>query len=158
MNRLQGLATALSSFGNLFIVITAPQLRSRSLTPLAVYALQRSINQADREQAYSESDVTRESQRADYETSRAVSLLKRKGLVTVARCSEDKRVLLLIPTEQGRSVFREIMAASGKRLWNSIPKSARKRRVRALTNQLRDADKTLYGVWQPSFFDSDAFD
>ena len=76
----------------------------------------------------------------------------------MARSSEDKRVLLLIPTEQGRSVFSEIMAASGKRLWNRIPKSARKRRVRVLTNQLRDADQTLHGLWQPSFFDSDAFD
>lgn len=117
--------------------------------------MQRSVQEADPDGAYSESDLTRESQLADYDTSRAVSLLKRKGLLTVARWSEDKRVLLLVPTEQGRSVLSEIMAASGKRLWNSVPKSARKRRVSVLTNQLRDADQTLYGLWRPTFFDKD---
>lgn len=157
MKREERLATALASFGNLFVVITAPELRRRALTPLAFYALQRSVQEADQDRAYSESDLTRESQLADYDTSRAVSLLKRQGLLTVARWTEDKRVLLLIPTEQGRSVLSEIMTASGKRLWNSIPKSARKRRISVLTSQLRDADRTLYGLWQPTFFDKDAF-
>lgn len=54
-------------------------------------------------------------------------------------------------------MLSEIMTASGKRLWNSIPKSARKRRISVLTSQLRDADRTLYGLWQPTFFDKDAF-
>lgn len=53
MKREERLATALASFGNLFVVITAPELRRRALTPLAFYALQRSVQEADQDRVYS---------------------------------------------------------------------------------------------------------
>lgn len=159
MNAQERLATAFGPLGNLFQLVAQPELRCRNLSPLAFYALQRAIQEADdsnrEDDAYSESQLTRETQLGDYKTSRACSFLRQRGLVTLAPASWDRRVRLLMPTEQGRATAREVMAATGKRLWTGIPPTARKRRVRVLTEQLRDADKTLHGIWQPTFFDKD---
>ncbi|HLJ78760.1 MAG TPA: MarR family winged helix-turn-helix transcriptional regulator [Acidobacteriaceae bacterium] len=159
MNRRERLGSALGPMGNLFLLVTLPELRRRRLTYLAFYALQRSIAEADRsdqtENAYTESQLTGETQLSDYETSRACSLLRNKGLVSIRRSVEDRRIRLLIPTEQGRRVSREVLSQAGEKLWTSIPKAGRIRRVKKITDLLRDANRTMHGKWQLSFFDRD---
>jgi DNA-binding MarR family transcriptional regulator len=116
MDAQERLATALGALCNLFQLVTQPELRCRKLSPLAFYALQRAIQEADDSKrpgdAYSESRLVRETQLKDYEISRTCSRLRKRWLVTSAPASRDKRVHSLMPTEQGRSVLRKIMAGA----------------------------------------------
>jgi hypothetical protein len=75
--------------------------------------------------------------------------------VTLRRSAEDRRIRLLIPTEQGRCVSREVLSQAGARPWTSIPNAGLIRRVKKITDLLRGAQRTMRGSWQLFFTDRD---
>jgi DNA-binding MarR family transcriptional regulator len=160
MTRQERIVHATACSGNLFLLITLPELRRRGVTYLAFFALQRTIEVAPpgsghSSAAYSENDLRRETGLPDYETSRACSTLAKKGLVTLSKDEDDRRIRVLRPTDEGRRVLGEILSAAGRRLWAGIPSSGRIRRVREATAHLAQANSILRGTFQLSFFDKD---
>lgn len=162
MTRQEWIVHALACSGNLFLLVTLPELRRRRLTYLAFYALQRAVQEADQHGAgwtggYSEFSMRRETGLPDYETSRACALLAKRGLVIVSKSDEDRRVRLLRTTEVGIRTLGEILSAAGRRLWEGIPARGRIRRVKETTEALGQANRLLLGTFQLSFFDKDLY-
>lgn len=155
MTRQQRIAQALAVPGNLFFIITQPELRRERLAFLALYALQRTVEAADEGSMYSEHSLRAETGLEDYETSRACRSLARSGLVLESRDPDDRRVRLLSPTSLGRRVLARIIEGAGRRLWNATRPLGRVRRLREATGHLRKANVLLHGDFQLSFFDYD---
>jgi DNA-binding MarR family transcriptional regulator len=145
----------LSGLGNLFLVLTLPELRRQGMTYLSLYALQRAV-QVSGEYSYEyypASALRNESGLKDYETSRACSLLATGGLIELAPADNDARERLLVPTQRGKRILAKIMATAGQRLSNSIDDVGRFRRIREASQHLRMAHKRLRGPLQLSFFE-----
>jgi DNA-binding MarR family transcriptional regulator len=155
MNRRERFVYSLAPTGNLFLLITLPELRREGLTYLAFYALQRAIEVADSSppERYTEHWLRSETGLKDYETSRACALLGRSGLVRLSRAGEDARVRELTPTERGRKLLAKIISNAADRLWNGIGPAGRTRRFREVAAALKSANHVLHGPLQLSFFD-----
>lgn len=150
---------AMAPTGDLFLLITLPEMRRQGLTYLSLYALQRAVEIANRDSddRFSEYWLRRETGLPDYETSRACSLLEKSGLVEASKDAEDGRVRLLTPTALGRRVLDKILSTAANRLWDGIQHSGRTRRVSEATEALKMANRILLGPLQLSFFDKDLF-
>jgi len=146
--------------GNLFLLLTLPELRRQGMTYLSLYTLERAIEVAGRSSVdrYSGYWLRREIGLEDYETSRACSLLAKAGLVKISKDPEDRRVRLLTPTALGLRIHSKILSTAANRLWDSIPPPGRIRRVTQTTKSLQHANSILLGSLQLSFFDTDLFD
>ena len=155
MTRQERVASALAVPGNLFFVLIQPELRREGMTFLALYALQRAVEKADDGGIYSERWLRGETGLKDYETSRACRSLVKSELVTASRDPDDRRVQLLSPTPRGRRVLNRILERAGQRLWDATSKYGRVRRMREVTNHLRNVNKILHGGFQLTFFDND---
>jgi len=158
MTTQERIVDAMACSGNLFLVLTLPELRRRHLTPLAFYALQRAVEIAPNPgstREFTEHWLRSETGLADYETSRACSSLANNGLIEVSKDKGDRRVRAFWPTDKGRRVCKEVLSAAAHRLWEGIPRSGRIRRVKEVTDHLRRANKILRGELQLSFFDTD---
>lgn len=155
MTRKERIVQALAIPGNLFLVITLPELRRQGMSYLALYALQRTVEKADDGSGnrYTEKWLRRETGLKGYETSRARALLVKSDLITVSRDPDDRRVRELIPTARGRQILRRILAEAGRRLWEGIQPNGRIRRVKETVQHLKAADQKLLGSLQLTFFD-----
>lgn len=159
MTRQERIIRAMACSGNLFLLVTLPEIRRQGMTYLSFYALQRSVERVTvgQEGLYSEWSLRRETGLEDYETSRACGLLERSGLVKVSKGEEDRRIRLLKPTALGHRVLNKIMSEAGRQLWDGILPAGRTRRVKNVTSLLQQANRTLLGPIQLSFFDKDLF-
>jgi DNA-binding MarR family transcriptional regulator len=159
MTKQERFVKAMATSGNLFLLITLPELRRQGMTYLSLYGLQRTVEIANRGSAnrFSEYWLRSETGLADYETSRACSLLEKSGLVKVSKDAEDGRVRLLTPTPRGRRVLDKILSTAANRLWDGIQHPGRIRRMTEATEALRRANRILLGPLQLSFFDKDLF-
>ena len=159
MTRQQRIAQALAHSGNLFLVLTIPELRFQGMSYLALYALERTVEKADDGSGvrYSEKWLRSETGLKAYETSRACTLLLRSDLVTARKDPDDRRVRELFPTARGRKLLNNILEKAGQRLWKGIQTRGRIRRVKEITEHLRAANRILHGGFQLSFFDKDLF-
>jgi len=137
--------------GNLFLLITLPELRRQGLTYLAFYALQRAAD----EREYSEYWLRSETGLPDYETSRACKLLAESSLARISRSEEDGRMRILRPTPLGRRVLARIISTAASRLMDGIPTFGRSRRLDEAAAFLHQASNRLLGQFQLSFFDTD---
>jgi len=148
---------AMATSGNLFLLITLPELRRQGMTYLSLYALQRAVEIANCGQAdrFSEYWLRSETGLEDYEASRACTFLERSGLVKVSKDPQDGRVRLLTPTARGRRVLDKILSTAANRLWDGIQTPGRIRRVTEATEALRRANRILLGPLQLSFFDKE---
>jgi DNA-binding MarR family transcriptional regulator len=144
----------MAPLGNLFLLITLPELRQQGLTYLAFYALQRAVDEG----SFSEYWLRCETGLADYETSRACAVLAKSELVRISRSEKDGRVRILTPTARGRRLVTKILSAAAARLVEGIPRPGRTRRMDEATNMLRRATDKLLGPFQLSFFDPDVED
>jgi DNA-binding MarR family transcriptional regulator len=144
----------MAPLGNLFLLITLPELRLQGLTYLAFYALQRAVDEG----SFSENWLRCETGLADYETSRACALLAKSDLVRISRSEKDGRVRILTPTARGSRLLTKIIAAATDRLVGGIHEAGRTRRMDEATDLLRQATDKLLGPFQLSFFDPEVED
>lgn len=154
MTKHEEFVRRMAPLGNLFLLITLPELRRQGLTPLALYVLQRAVDEG----GIAEYWLRRETGLTDYETSRACALLAKGELVKIARSEEDGRVRILTPTTRGRRLITRIIAAAADRLKEGIPPAGRSRRLDEATHMLHQASEKLLGPFQLSFFDPEEVD
>ena len=109
--------------GNLFLLLTLPELRRQGLTFLAFYILQRTID----EREFFELWVRRETGLDDYEVSRACSFLAQSGLIRKEKYQADARIRVLTPTDRGVLVRDKILSTAAERLKEGVPRSGRLR-------------------------------
>jgi DNA-binding MarR family transcriptional regulator len=152
MTHAERLVRELASLGNLFLILTLPELRRKGINFLALYALQRAVEVS---RGYSQSALRMETGLKDYETSRACKQLAKGNLITLSPAADDARERLLIPTKRGKFILNTIMAAAGQRLSDSIDDVGRFRRIGDATRYLRRAHKSLRGPLQLSFFEKE---
>jgi DNA-binding MarR family transcriptional regulator len=158
MTRQERIVKAMSTSGNLFLLISLPELRRQGLTYLAFYALQRAVEIAGHSaDKFSEYWLRCETGLADYETSRACTLLERSGLLKFSKSDDDGRIRLLEPTARGHRILDKILSAAADRLWDGIQRPGRIRRVTEATAALQRANRILLGPLQLSFLDKDLF-
>jgi DNA-binding MarR family transcriptional regulator len=155
MTRKERIAEALAPSGNLFFILTQPELRREGLSFQSLYALQRVIEEGDQGGAYSEQRLRSETGCKDYEASRACRSLVHADLVSQTRDTNDRRIKLLAPTVRGRRLLASIMEGAGERFWNATSELGRVRRIRETIGHLRKANELLHGAFQLSFFDYD---
>lgn len=158
MNQQERFVRELAGLGNLFLILTLPELRRQGMTYLSLYALQRAIQVSDEHSGryyYPQSALRNESGLKDYETSRACSLLAKGGLIELSPAEDNRRERLLVPTERGKRVLAKIMVTAGQRLFDSIDEIGRFRRVQEATAHLRNAQKVLRGPLQLTFFEKE---
>src|SRR4051794_11427274 len=157
MNRYERIVWEMSGFGNLFLVLTLPELRRHRMTYLSLYALHRAVKVGSNPTRgyYPHSWLRRETGLEDYETSRACTRLAKRGLVEIAHAQGDDRERILIPTDQGKRILQEIMESAGRRLWDGIDDLGQIRRVKEATEHLRKAHRRLRGPLQLSFFEKE---
>lgn len=153
MTRHESFLRALAPAGNLFLLLTLPEMRRQGITYLAFYALQRTVD----ESGYSEYQLRRETGLQDYEASRACAFLAKRGMVSIGKAQKDRRVRVLVPTDRGRRVVDKILSLAARELKNGIPAPGRFRRLAEATTSLRQANRILRGPLQLSFFDRDLF-
>ena len=155
MTRQERLLRAMAPVGGLFLLATLPELRRQGLGPLALYALERTVQESRpwRGEGFSVSALRCETALPAYEISKACALLKKSNMVTVLRVAENGRERILMPTERGIRILDKILAAAANRLWDKLPGPARGRRVSETTRILRRASDKLLGPIQLSIFD-----
>ena len=111
--------------GNLFLLLTLPELRRQGLTFLAFYILQRTID----EREFFELWVRRETGLDDYEVSRVCNFLAQSGLIRKEKYQADARIRVLTPTDRGIRILDKILSAAAERLKDGVPRSGRLMRV-----------------------------
>ena len=147
---------AIAPSGNLFLLVTLQELRFQGLTPIAFYALQRTI----KEREYYESSLRHEAGLEDYEVSRACKFLERSRLVEINRHEEDRRVRVLSPTRLGIKIHDQVLSAAAKRLQKRITSLkgfaalGQERRLTDATESFRRSNQILLGPLQLSFFET----
>ncbi len=141
--------------GGLFLLATLPELRKQGLGHVALYALERTIQESVpyRDEGLPVSALRCETGLTADEISKACALLKRSNLVTIQEAAGSGRERILMPTVRGILVLDKILAAAADRLWKDIPPPARGRRVSEATRILRKASDKLLGPIQLSIFD-----
>jgi len=149
--RCERLVRALAPAGNLFLLLSLPELRRQGLTFLAFYILQRTVE----EQEFPESWARRETGLDDYEVSRACTFLAQSGLIEKRKDTADARLRVLTPTERGIGVLNQILSTAGERLEDGVPRPGRLRRLSEVTRLLQQGNRMLLGPLQLSFFDTD---
>ncbi|MHB1838939.1 MAG: hypothetical protein ACYCPD_04185 [Acidobacteriaceae bacterium] len=137
--------------GNLFLLLSLPELRRQGLTFLAFYILQRTVE----EQEFPEFWVRQETGLDDYEVSRACTFLAQSGLIQKKKDEADARVRVLTPTDRGVRVRDKILSTAGERLKDGLPRPGRLRRLSEATRLLQQGNRILLGPLQLSFFDTD---
>jgi DNA-binding MarR family transcriptional regulator len=140
--------------GNLFLLLSLPELRRQGMTFLAFYILQRTIE----EREFFELWARKETGLDDYEVSRACSFLAQSGLIQKRKYERDARVRVLTPTDRGVRVQDKILSAAAGRLEDGLPRSGRLRRLSEATQFLQQGNRILLGPLQLSFFDTDLFE
>jgi len=141
--------------GGLFLLATLPELRKQGLGHLALYTLERTVQETLpwHENGFPVSAIRGETGLNADEISKACAFLKKSDLVTIERVAGNGRERVLIPTKRGIYVLDKILAAAADRLWNDLPRWARGRRVSETTRILHKASDKLLGPIQLSFFD-----
>jgi len=154
MTNSERFVNGIANFGNLFLVLTLPEMRKQGISYLALYALQKAID-AENEGfiGLPESKLRDETGLPDYELSRACRLLVNAGLLRARRSSNDKRRKIMVPTSLGKTVLVRILSAAAQRLHDSIEEVGRFRRVQGAVEHLRKAQNKLRGQFQLSFFE-----
>lgn len=157
MTQQERLVRELAGLGNLFLILTIPELRRQGMTHLSLYALQRAVQVSGENSGkyYPQSALRNESGLKDYETSRACALLSNSGLIELASANDDARQRLLIPTQRGKRVLAKIIATAGQRLSDSIDEVGRFRRIQEAIAHVRRAHHLLRGPLQLSFFEKE---
>jgi DNA-binding MarR family transcriptional regulator len=154
MTQQEALIRSMASSGNLFLLLTLPEMRRQGLTYLAFYALQRIV----KEGALPEFLLRQETGLEDYEVSRACTFLAKSGLAEIRKADYDKRVRFLKSTARGRGVVDKVMSAAARRFDNAVLGAGRIRRLAEATQHLKQGNQILLGPLQLSFFDSDLLD
>jgi DNA-binding MarR family transcriptional regulator len=145
------LLQAIAPAGNIFLLVTLPELRRQGLTFLAFYTLQRIIDRSE----LPEHAIRIETGLEDYEVSRACRLLVRSDLATMTKSNVDRRVRWLEPTPRGRRIHDKILLAAAQRMQQGVPASGRQRRFSESAESFRQGIQILRGAFQVSFFDRD---
>lgn len=155
LNRQERLVRAMAPAGGLFLLATLPELRRQGLNHLALYVLERTVQESKpwRGEGFPVSALRSETGLSDYEISKACTLLKKGDLVTISRVAGDKRERTLMRTARGIDVLDKILSAAATRLWKGLPPWARGRRVSETTQILRKANDRLLGPIQLTIFD-----
>ena len=155
MTRQERLLRAMAPVGGLFLLATLPELRKQGLGHLALYALERTVQESKtwRYEGFPVSALRCETGLNASEISKACALLKNSDLVTIASVAGNGRERILLPTTRGIIVLDKILSSAADRLWNDLPRWARGRRVSETTRILRKASDTLLGPIQLSIFD-----
>lgn len=151
LKRCERLVQAMAPSGNLFLLLTLPELRRQGLTFLAFYILQRTIE----EREFFELWVRRETGLDDYEVSRACSFLAQSSLIRKEKYGADARLRVLTPTDRGIRVLNTILSTAAERLEDGVPRSGRLRRISEAAHFLQQGNSILLGPLQLSFFDTD---
>ena len=150
------LLRAIAPSGNLFLLVTLPELRRQGLTFIAFYALQRTIQVP----LIFESSLRQETGLEDYEISRACKLLAGGGLIEIGRYQKDRRVRVLRPTNRGIRIHDQVLSAAAKRLQEGCSLEdgfscvGENRRLTEAAESFRQGNRTLRGPLQLSFFDT----
>ena len=154
MTNSERFVQGIADFGNLFLIITLPEMRKQGINYLALYVLQKAV-EAGRKGfgGYPESKLREETGLADYEISRACKPLINAGLVSATVSSTDKRSKILVSTSRGEKVLMRIFSAAAQRLHVSIEEIGRFRRLQGAVEHLRKARQKLHGSMQLSFFE-----
>jgi DNA-binding MarR family transcriptional regulator len=152
--KFKQLIRSIAPSGNLFLLVTLPELRAQGLTYLAFYALQRII----KEKRLSEINLRMETGLEDYEVSRACRLLEKSGLITVHKSKNDARIRVLVPTLRAPRILDQVLLAAARRFRAGMPAAGRLRRLSEATESFRSANQMLLGPLQLTFFDADQFD
>ena len=141
--------------GGLFLLATLPELRKQGLGHLALYTLERTVQETLpwHENGFPVSAIRGETGLNADEISKACAFLKKSDLVTIERAAGSGRERVLIPTKRGIRILDKVLAAAADRLWNDLPRPARGRRVSETTRILRSASDVLLGPIQLSIFD-----
>lgn len=153
MEKMEPAVRALAPLGNLFLVITLPELRREGITYLSLYALERAIRIADHSTThrFTEEMLRRETGVHSYEASRACRLLTASGLAELGRDAQDRRIRVLLPTPLGRRVLRRILSSAAKRLWEALPSQTRVRQMADATQALQQVHEILCGEFELFF-------
>lgn len=147
---------AIAPSGNLFLLITLPELRRQGLTYIAFYVLQRAIEYP----GCFASALRQETGLADYEISRACTFLEKSKLVVIRRTEKDKRLRVLRPTPLGIKIHDRVLSAAAKRLQKDFSSedrlsiTAENRRLTEAAVLFRRGNRTLRGPFQVSFLDT----
>jgi len=150
------LLRAIAPSGNLFLLTTLQELRRQGLTPIAFYALQRTIQVP----LIFESSLRRETGLEDYEISRACKFLAGSGLIEIGRYQKDRRVRVLRSTSRGRKIHNQVLSAAAKRLQggfsieDGFSGAGENRRLVEAADSFREGNRILRGPLQLSFFDT----
>jgi DNA-binding MarR family transcriptional regulator len=150
------LLRAIAPSGNLFLLVTLQELRRQGLTPIAFYALQRTIQVP----LIFESSLRRETGLEDYEISRACKFLAGSGLIEIGRYQKDRRVRVLRSTSRGRKIHNQVLSAAAKRLQGGFSIEdgfsgvGENRRLAEAADSFRQGNRILRGSLQLSFFDT----
>jgi DNA-binding MarR family transcriptional regulator len=140
--------------GNLFLLLSLPELRRQGMTFLAFYILQRTIE----EREFFEFRARQETGLDDFEVSRACTFLAQSGLIEKKKHTADGRLRFLTPTDRGIRVLNKILSTAAERLEDGVPRSGRLRRLSEATHFLQQGNSMLLGPLQLSFFDTDLCD
>jgi DNA-binding MarR family transcriptional regulator len=150
------LIRSIAPAGNLFLLLLLQELRHQGLTFIALYALQRVIE----EQEISEFQLRRETGLENYEISRGCKLLASSGLIEISRYEQDRRVRLLTPTRRGIQIHDRILSAAatqlqkGRSIDDGFHGVGEDRRLTEAIESFRIGNRTLLGSLQLSFFDT----
>src|SRR4051812_11835386 len=136
MTKHERFLRTLAPAGNLFLLLTLPELRRQGVTYLAFYALQRTVDESE----YSECQLRRETGLQDYEASRACGFLAKSDLVKIRKAHEDQRVRVLVPTQRGEHLINKVISVAAQELKAGIPAPGRFRRLSEATESLRQAN------------------
>jgi DNA-binding MarR family transcriptional regulator len=155
MKKMEPVVHALAPLGNLFLVVTVPELRREGMTYLSLYALQRAIEIADTSTTrhFTQEMLRTETGAPTYEASRACGFLTASELLEMGRDPQDKRVRVLIPTARGRRALHRIFSGAARRLWSGIPSEGQVRRMAEITEALLEVQRMLRGEFQLCFTD-----
>jgi DNA-binding MarR family transcriptional regulator len=154
MTNSERFLAGIMGLGNLFLVLTLPEMRKQRINYLALFALQKTIDaQIEGFSGLPESALRDETGLPDYEVSRACRLLVNAGLLKASRLPLDKRSKILVPTSLGKRVLARILSGAAQRLHDSIEDVGRFRRVQGAMEHLRQAQDKLHGQFQLSFFE-----
>jgi hypothetical protein len=121
-----------------------------------LYALQRVVE----EPGISEFQLRRETGLENYEISRGCKFLAVSGLIKIGRAVEDRRVRVLRPTSRGEKIRGQVLSKAAKQLQKGLSIDdgfhgvGTNRRLMEATESFQMGNRTLLGLTQLSFFDT----
>lgn len=151
MTNSERFVKGIAEFGNLFLILTLPEMRRQGISYLSLLALQRADEAAS--SGFEERELRDETGLPDFEVSRACKPLIKGGLIKTTSSTKDRRRKILVVTPLGRRVLNTIFSEAAKCLGNSVEEVGRFRRLQGAVEHLRKARRKLRGSMQLSFFE-----